>query len=125
LAGNVGSRFGGEECNGGGDLRRQSRPTHRGILPGDTFGFRGGAGFDPAGPNCVNSDSFTGNLERKLRVSPTIPALAALYAVSRGLLEIVPVVDAMLTMRPYPEFSIAGRTAFVTLNAVFRLIAML
>src|ERR1700675_664732 len=36
----------------------------------------------------------------RLRVSPTIAALAALYAVSRGLLTTGPVVDETLTMRP-------------------------
>src|SRR6266851_2507305 len=36
----------------------------------------------------------------RLRVSPTMPALAALYAVSRGLLTTGPVTDETLTIRP-------------------------
>src|SRR6202521_4912569 len=60
----------------------------------------------------------------RLRVSPTIPALAALYTFSRGLLTTGPVTEETFTIRPYFAFSMNGRTAFVILKAVLRLMAM-
>src|SRR6202140_5289381 len=61
----------------------------------------------------------------RLRVSPIMPALAALYAVARGLLTSGPVTDETFTIRPYFALSMDGKTAFVILKVVFRLSPML
>ncbi len=55
------------------------------------------------------------------RVSPSIPALAALYADDPGKLTSGPVTEETLTTRPWPRATMSGSAARHTLAAVVRL----